>query len=105
MMLTLHQDTVAALGFDLDAAIADYLAAVTRHAASEGTPVPATHSLVERIVRGHGGAYRIVEAETGLEKGDPASIASRVQSLSDQVDLLKSVLLDKAVITTDELAG
>jgi hypothetical protein len=105
MMLTIHQDTVAALGFDLGAAIDDYRAALTAHATTEGIPAPTAHPLVERVVKGHGGAYQIVEPETGVKTGDPESLASRVQALADQVNALKSILLGKSVITLADLTA
>jgi hypothetical protein len=104
-MLTIGTDTVAALGFDLAAAIADYGAALARHDASEGTPAPAAHPLVERIVRMHGGAYRVVEPETGLAKADPGSLTSRLQSRDDRITALTATLVGKSLSSVAEIAA
>lgn len=53
-------DTAWGGGALLDAAIADFTAALAAHSATEGVPAPRADPLVEQIVRS-GGAYEVVD--------------------------------------------
>jgi hypothetical protein len=44
-------------------AITAYQAACAAHAATEGAPAPAAHSLVEAIARDHGGAFEVLATD------------------------------------------
>jgi hypothetical protein len=58
--LEIFADTYQALAFDLPAAIATYQAELAAFAETEGEPSPLVHSLVEQIVKQHGGQFVIV---------------------------------------------
>lgn len=59
--LPLSQDDFIALGQQLaDAAIFDFQRALIAHAATVDEPAPTTHSLIETIVRAHGGEYIVI---------------------------------------------
>jgi hypothetical protein len=62
MPLPIPQDTFAALGYDLDKAIAAYQQALTSFASTEGMPAPIAAPLVEQIVKQYAGLYTIVPA-------------------------------------------
>jgi hypothetical protein len=47
----------------LATAVSEYQAAREAHAATEGTPAPSAHPIVEAIARDHAGAFEVVAAE------------------------------------------
>ncbi|SEG59292.1 hypothetical protein [Bosea lathyri] len=61
MTIQISKQIADALGFDIEAAVAEFQQALRDHAESEGQPAPAAHPLVEQIVAA-GGAFEIVEA-------------------------------------------
>jgi hypothetical protein len=62
-MLQIDQDTAGTLKFDLTLAVADFAKAVEDHRFTVDVPAPTAHSLVEEIVRRHGGQFQIIEPE------------------------------------------
>jgi hypothetical protein len=55
-------DSYQALGFDLEAAVADFQVKLVAHAATIGVAAPTAHGVVETIVRYHDGEFVIVPA-------------------------------------------
>lgn len=70
MSLIIPRTVFDALGFDLEQAVANFAAELAQHASTVDQPAPASHPLVEQIVRSHGGNFSISAAED-----DPAQAA------------------------------
>lgn len=59
MTFVIHQADVEKLGFDLQAAVDDFAAALEAHKRTINRPAPVAHPVVETIVRQHDGSFSI----------------------------------------------
>lgn len=76
-MLKIEREYIDAVGGKaaFDAAIVAYRVALTAHAETEGEPAPvALTGDIERLVRRHGGKYKIIEPEKSEPAVDPSEM-------------------------------
>lgn len=77
IMLKIEREYIDALGGKdaFDAAIVAYRDALKIHAETEGEPAPVAATVdIERIVKQHGGKYKIIEPEKSEPEPDPSEM-------------------------------
>ena len=86
--LEIYAETYQALAYDLQAAIDEYTAALPDHSATVGQAAPAAPSIVEAIVKNHGGLWVIVPAPEPPPKQPLPQDPKYYRSRSEQTKLL-----------------
>ena len=87
-MVKIERETINKLGFNLDAAVADFAAQKNAHKLTVNIPAPTAMPLVEAVYSS--GGYEIIESITGLPEADPNSLTKRIEKLEAKITVLES---------------